>query len=211
MTLCFLLTEEAPAFMHLSKGELIAAWEWIIHIYASYQCSHYTWCFQMLGIWKGTLVAQMFVCLKQQSTITFDTIWDAFHKHWNPYPFTWILSLWGQIFALISGKCYLIGLVFYPLKDIQTSHKLYRFLFHLTKFISEIYRNLEAPQPLEGQAYLITAILDNSEKVSPKTENECQILLLSLSLRWHPIGAFLLTPGHLDCRRWHRTIVENSL
>ncbi len=80
--------------------------------------------------------------------------------------------MWGQIFALISGKCYLIDLVFYPLKDIQSSHKLYRFLFHLTKFISEIYGNLEAPQPLESQAYLITAILDNSEKVSPKTENE---------------------------------------
>ncbi len=85
---------------------------------------------------------------------------------------TWILSLWGQIFALISGKCYLIGLVFYPLKYIRSSNKLYRFLFHLTKVISEIYRNLEAPKPLESQAYLITAILDNSEKVSPKTENE---------------------------------------
>ncbi len=81
---------------------------------------------------------------------------------------SWILSLWGQIFALISGKCYLVGLVFYPLKDIQSSHKLYSFLFYLTKFISEIYRNLEAPKPLESQAYLITAILDNSAESVPK-------------------------------------------
>ncbi len=82
--------------------------------------------------------------------------------------FTWILSLWGQIFALISGKCYLIGLVFYPPKDIQSSHNLYRFLFCLTKFISEIYRNLEAPQPQKSQAYLITLILDNSAESVPK-------------------------------------------
>ncbi len=95
--------------------------------------------------------------------------WAFFvRKHPIPHTFSWILSLWGQIFALISGKCYVIGLVFYPLKDIQSSHKLYRFLFHLTKLIPEIYRNLDAPQPLESQAYLITAILDNSEKSVPK-------------------------------------------
>ncbi len=58
--------------------------------------------------------------------------------------------------------------MFYPLKDIQSSHKLYRFLFYLTKFISEIYRNLEAPQPLESQAYLITATPDNSAESVPK-------------------------------------------
>ncbi len=50
----------------------------------------------------------------------------------------------------------------------HTTHKLCRFLFYLTKFISEIFRNLEAPQPEESQAYLITATLDNSAETVPK-------------------------------------------
>ena len=52
------------------------------------------------------------------------------------------------MFALISGKFYQTGLSFYPLKEIQSAHKLCGFLFYLTKLISEIRVNL--PDAIKG-------------------------------------------------------------